>query len=351
MTFFDQHLQNLPEYQSLLRSVQAFRLPASVGGLSHIHKAHLTAVLGHDTDNRCVIITADEGEATRFYEDLSALGAKPLLVPAKDLSLRTTDTASLQYEQKRLDVLCHVLEGDYTHVVCSLDGLLPFTLPPDTLYHRSFTLEKQKDYDMDELCKMLIACGYTRCNKVEGAGQFARRGGILDLFPADKQKPIRLEFWGETVDSINEFDILTQRREDTVSSVQIPPAREVLFPNTEYPVAQLKKLANKVKNEEVKARLLRDADALINGSSPESYDRLIPLLSATPCTLLNYTEDALTFVSEAARVREKAKNYHDQLNMDVEQLLEEGVLCKGLDTYALSYEELIVLWKTVGSFI
>ncbi|MBR4867757.1 MAG: transcription-repair coupling factor [Clostridia bacterium] len=348
MTFFDQHLQNLPEYQSLLRSVQAFRLPAAVGGLSHIHKAHLTAVLGQDTENRCLIITADEGEATRFVEDLAALGANPLLFPAKDLSLRTTDTASLQYEQKRLDVLCHVLEGDYTHVVCSLDGLLPFTLPPDTLYHRSFTLEEQKDYDIDELCKMLIACGYTRCNKVEGAGQFARRGGILDLFPADKQKPIRLEFWGETIDTINEFDILTQRREETMLSVQIPPAREVLFPNAEYPIARLQAMAKKVKNPEVKERLLKDADALREGVSPESYDRLIPLLSDTPCTLFDYTADALVFVSEAARVREKAKNFHAQLQMDVEQLLEEGVLCKGLDTYALSYEELCIKLEEQG---
>ncbi len=340
MTFFDKYLQALPEYQSLLRSVDAFRLPAVAGGLSHIHKAHLAAVLARDTRSHCVIITADEGEALRFCEDLTALGATPLLLPAKDLSLRTTDTASLQYEQKRLDVLCHVLEGDYTHVVCSLDGLLPFTLPPDTLYHRSFTLTEQKDYDIDELCKMLVACGYTRCNKVEGAGQFARRGGILDLFPADRQKPIRLEFWGETIDTISEFDIVSQRREESLSSVQVPPAREVLFPNREYPVARLQALAKKIKDPAVKERLLSDATALSQGEAPQSYDRLIPLLSDTPCTLFDYTADALVLVSEWARIREKSKNYHAQLNMDIEQLLEEGVLCKGLDTYALTFDEL-----------
>ena len=339
MTFFDQHLQNLPEYQSLLRSAKAFRLPAAVGGLSHIHKAHLATVLGQDLDSRCVIITADEGEATRFFEDLNRLGAKALLFPAKDLSLRTTDAASLQYEQRRLDVLCHVLEGDYTHVVCSLDGLLPFTLPPDTLYHRTFTLEEEKEYDIGELCRMLVACGYTRCQRVEGAGQFAQRGGILDLFPADRPKPIRVEFWGDMIDTIHTFDVLTQRREDPLSLVQVPPAREVLFPNPEYPVARLKQLADKAP-EDIKPRLLRDAQALENGTSPESYDRLIPLLSQTPCTLLDYTQDALLFVSEAARVREKAKNFHTQLLMDLEQLLEEGVLCKGLDNYALPYDQL-----------
>jgi hypothetical protein len=72
MSFFDQHLQNLTEYQSLLRAINAFRLPIAVGGLSHIHKAHIASVVAKDTDNRCMIITADEGEATRFLEDLTA---------------------------------------------------------------------------------------------------------------------------------------------------------------------------------------------------------------------------------------------------------------------------------------
>ncbi len=349
MTFFDQHLKELAEYQTLVRAVEAFRLPAAVGGLSHIHKAHLASVLGEDTHNRCLVITADEGEATRFYEDLTALGQKPLLFPAKDLSLRTTDAASLQYEQMRLNVLCHLLEGDYTHVVCSLDGLLPFTLPPDTLYHRTFTLAEQKDYDIHQLCQMLVACGYARCDRVEGAGQFAQRGGILDLFPADRQKPIRLEFWGETVDSIHEFDILSQRREESIAKVQVPPAREVLFSNAEYPVAMLQKFAAKAKDQQLKARLLRDADAIQSGTAPESYDRLIPLLCAKPCTLLDYVEDALVLVSEAARIREKAKNYHAQLNMDIDQLLEEGVLCGQLDAYALTYEDLCAALEERGA--
>lgn len=349
MTFFDSYLQNLPEYQNLLQAMKAFHLPAAVSGLSHIHKAHITAVLQEDTDTHCVILTADEGEATRFCEDLNAMGRKALLFPAKDLSLRMTDAASLQYEQQRLDVLCHVLEGDYTHVVCSLDALLPFTLPPDTLYRRSFTVTEQQTLDPDTLSLKLIDCGYTRCTKVEGPGQFARRGGILDLFPADKEKPVRIEFWGDTIDTLHEFDSMTQRREEPLSQLQIPPAREVLFQNPQEPAQKLRRLAQKHKNNaELSRQLEADSQALLEGMAPASFDRLIPLMSDTPCTLLDYTEDAFVFVSEASRVKDKARSFQQQLNMDIEQLLEEGVLCKGLDSYAMEYSELCLQLEQRG---
>ncbi len=341
MAFFDKHLQNLTEYHTLLEDVKAFRLPVAVSGISHIHKAHLTAVLGEDTQSRCIIVTADEGEATRFCEDLQALGKQPLLFPAKDLSLRVSDTASLEYEQKRLDVLCHILEGDYTHLVCSIDALLVYTLPPEILYRRSFGVKEQEDIDPEELCRKLVDCGYSRCTKVEGPGQFARRGGIVDIFPTDKPQPVRLEFWGDTIDTIHTFDVLTQRREDPVKELQIPPAREILFSNPQYPAQELKKIAKKQKNEEVKARLLTDAEQLLQGITPGGIDRLIPLMSDPPCTLLDYGEDAFLFISEEAKVKERARSFEKQLAMDLEILLEEGVICKELTHLAMDYNAFI----------
>ena len=264
MTFFDSFLQSLTEYKDLLSATEKGKTPVAVSGISHIHKAHLSAVLSRDLDRRCVIITPDEGEATRFVEDLTAMGCTPLLFPARDLSLRTTDTLSLQYEQKRLEVLCHLLEGEYTHLVCSVDALLPFTLPPEVLYRRSFTIKEQEDYDPNALCEQLVACGYTRCSQVEGPGQFAKRGGILDIFPANRTTPVRLEFWGDTIDTINAFDVMTQRREDPIEELQIPPAREVLFVSPEAPANKLKALAEKEKNPEPKYEIRRDKDKRIH---------------------------------------------------------------------------------------
>ena len=348
MTFFDSFLQSLPEYQDLLKSTTKGKSPLVVSGVSHIHKAHIAATLAEDLQRRCLIITPEEGEATRFAEDLSAMGCTPLLFPAKDLSLRTTDTLSLQYEQRRLDVLCHVLEGDYTHVVCSVDALLPFTLPPEVLYRRSFTVKEQEDYEPNQLCDQLVACGYTRCSMVEGPGQFAKRGGILDIFPADRTTPVRLEFWGDTIDTIHSFDVMTQRREEPLTELQIPPAREVLFASPEIPAQKLKKLAQKEKNEKVKAQLLKDAEDLLQGMQPFGFDRFIPLMSDTPCTLLDYMQDAFICMSEETKIKEKAKSFEQQLAMDIEILLEEGVLCKGLTEFANDYSSLLSLATEQG---
>ncbi|MBR3844909.1 MAG: DEAD/DEAH box helicase, partial [Clostridia bacterium] len=348
MTFFDSFLQSLAEYKQLKTAAVKGALPAAVSGISHIHKAHLAATLSRDLERRCVIITPDEGEATRFVEDLTAMGCEPLLFPARDLSLRTTDTLSLQYEQKRLDVLCHLLEGQYTHLVCSVDALLPFTLPPEVLYRRSFTIREQEDHDPEELCKQLIACGYTRCTKVEGPGQFAKRGGILDIFPADKPYPVRLEFWGDTVDTLHQFDVMTQRREEPLPELQVPPAREVLFISPDAPAEQLKNLAAKEKNPALKAQLLKDADDLLQGMQPFGFDRFIPLMSNTPCTVLDYVQDAFVCISEETKVQEKAKSFEKQLAMDIEILLEEEVLCKGLTEFAMEYSTLLAMTEEQG---
>ena len=348
MTFFDSFLQSLTEYKDLLSATEKGKTPVAVSGISHIHKAHLSAVLSRDLDRRCVIITPDEGEATRFVEDLTAMGCTPLLFPARDLSLRTTDTLSLQYEQKRLEVLCHLLEGEYTHLVCSVDALLPFTLPPEVLYRRSFTIKEQEDYDPNALCEQLVACGYTRCSQVEGPGQFAKRGGILDIFPANRTTPVRLEFWGDTIDTINAFDVMTQRREDPIEELQIPPAREVLFVSPEAPANKLKALAEKEKNPALKAQLLKDSEDLLQGMQPFGFDRFIPLMSEIPCTVLDYVQDAFVCISEETKVKEKAKSYEQQLSMDIEILLEEGVISKGLTTFATEYSTLLALAEEQG---
>ncbi len=339
MQFFDFYLQALPEYEALRRALETDRLPAAVSGLSPVHKAHLTAVLSRDLTRRCLVVCGDESEAVRLTEDWNALGARAVLFPAKDLSLRGIDAASMQYEQQRLETLWKLLEGDYTHVACSIDALLPFTVSPETLFRRSFSVKEGDILQPEELCRRLVAGGYTRTAQVEGPGQFAHRGGIVDLFTADRPQPARLEFWGDTVDTIHTFDPLTQRREERLPAVNVPPAREILPTDPAAVADRLRTLAARQKDGDLADRMRRDADALSHGLDPESYDRLIPLLDDTPHTLLDYTEDAMLFISDSARVRERARTFRQQLNMDVEQLLEEGVLCPQLTRFALDYPD------------
>ena len=131
------------------------------------------------------MLVADESEAARICEDAAAFGLHPLLLPARDLSLRSMESASREYEQQRLGVLAKMAAGDYDIVVSVIDAAVQFTLPPNTLTERTLKLKSGLPLEVSDLAAALIKAGYERCEQVEGAGQFAKRGGIYDVFPAD----------------------------------------------------------------------------------------------------------------------------------------------------------------------
>ncbi len=174
-------------------------------------------------------------------------------------------------------------------------------------------------------------------------GQFSARGGILDFFPPHTENPIRVEFWGDEPDTISYFDIATQRRIEEIDSASITPAVEVIFDSGESLAAEIQKIkANLKTKSSAKAitTLERDIDRLLGGAALSSNDRYLPIcFGGKPGTLLDFAPDALLFVSEPSRVRERAKNTLWQHGEDLKALLEDGVLCKGLDRFYLDNNE------------
>ena len=213
MSFFSKALKGTSEYQSLIKSITSNRLPMGALGLTQVHKAHIISSLCEQFSPRqAVIITSDESQANRLCKDLNAFGCNALLYPAGDISLRSTQVKSREYEHKRLSVLGNLLDGNADAVVLSIEAALQLTIPPEELYARRIHLEVGEDITIDELSKKLRRSGYSFCENVEGSGQFSVRGGIVDFFSPDCEKPCRIDFWGDTIDSISFFEAESQRR-------------------------------------------------------------------------------------------------------------------------------------------
>ncbi len=229
MSVFQAGLSELDTLKAIERDLKAGRSPIMLTGTGHIHKVLLTHALAARMGRKAFFVVADEAEATRVCEDLAALGEKALLLPSRELSLRQMDTASREYEQLRLGVLAKMAAGEYTTVVAGVDAVMSYTVPPDTLRARTLHLALDKDLPVSDLPAALARIGYTRCDQIEGAGQFAVRGGTIDVYPAQNASPIRIELWGDTVDTLSYFDILSQRRTDPLKAVDIPPACEILY--------------------------------------------------------------------------------------------------------------------------
>lgn len=344
MSCFSGMLASNAGFASLLRASEKNMLPAGVTGLSYLNKVHLIHSLCEESEARAIIITGDEGEAVKIKEDLNTLFASEdtLLYPARDFSLSSTAGQSREYEHLRLGVLGRMLEGDYKAVVCSIEAAMQFTISPDVLLSRSFVIEQGMDISIEKAREILVNAGYSPCEMVEGSGQFAVRGGILDFYPPDAPNPIRAEFWGDSIDTMGYFEIVSQRRTENVDKIKITPSVEVLTGDGLKLSEKIEKLAASLRGKAVKARqaLNRDAEMLRSGLKPASTDKYIPLIYENTSTVLNYADDALLFVSDTAKVKERGNAAQTLLLEDIKDFLESGELCRGLDRFALTWAEM-----------
>ena len=324
MKLINEILKKDPDYLSLLNEVERGRLPIVCTGLSLIHKAIIAASLREHTGKRVVLITHDEATAAELCEDINALGLKCLNFPARDLCIGDLSGYSKEYEHKRIDTLSAVADGAFDLLTISLDAAVQYTVKPEVLKGSRFTLKAGDSADTSELAEKLINAGYTRSQLCEGSGQFSVRGGIFDLFPVNSEKPCRIEFWGDEIDSISYFDPETQRREENADEIEISPAAEVMFD----PLKLAAKLKTEIPNPALTLKqrniLAKDAELLENGVKIPP-DRYIPLLD-TMGAVFEYFGDSLLMLSESGNMAERFKSMEIQLSADTENYLEEGYL-------------------------
>ncbi len=349
MNCYSEIAKSVPEFMSLANTVLKNRLPAGVTGLSHIHKAHIIASMCMCLRRRAIVIVPDEAQATRLIRDMEGFGIKAVLFPARDFSFRTLETVSREYEYARLKTLDKMLSGDFDAAVLSAEAATQLTVPPARLMNSSFSVACGEDYDIEELSLSLINCGYTRSEQVDGQGQFAIRGGILDFYPPDANQPCRVEFWGDTVDSISMFDPETQRRTEHIEEIRVTPAREILC-SDEMLSALIQKLISEKKPKGAALKSLSDdLDRLGGGMRLSSADKYMPLIYPDAASIFDYARGCMLFVCESFSVKDKLEAGSRLMNETLKGLFQDGVLCKGLDRYCLRPQDIVSIYEDMGA--
>ena len=343
-----EQLMRLPEAGELLRRVEDGGCPAAVTGLQPVQRACLGAAVARAAGRPAVFVCGDEGEARQLAGDLEALLEEPpVTLLSREWQLRPGAVSSREWERGRLAALYAMAQGAPRAVVATADALMARTLPPALLKDLSVTLRAGERQDLNQLTDRLLAAGYARCQQVEGVGQFALRGGILDVFSPLMDQPVRCEFFDDEIDSMGAFDPGTQRRTVNVDSALILPAAEVLPRQAEGGLeglaAKLLALAAKLekKGAPAAARLREDGERLKSGSIPQGMDRYLAAVYPQAAAGVHYLPpDALVFLCEAGRVDERVKGALLQNRQDLEALLEAGVLAGDYARLLLSAEEL-----------
>lgn len=340
MQFLDQVIRSGRDYAALKRAVEHRQRAAAIG-VSGVHKANIISSLCRDTSDRAFCVAQNEQEAQILCNDLSAMGMRAFVYPKKDFIFIPSQVKSHEYEHQRLNVLSHMLSGDYDVIIATLDAAAQFTIPRELLSSVTRVLKPDVEIDLQEFEHTLVLLGYERCDNVEGSGQFSIRGGIIDLFMPDSEAPVRIELWGDQIDTINYFDPETQRRTDYCEEIALTPSGEILIDSKEQLAAKIRKKAGYLRSEssaKAKERLMKEADELEVGLSFATYDKFISLVYDKPATLFDYFDDnEIIFISEYRNVRERdrAMVFHEK--EELQALFEDGVLARGFETYALDF--------------
>ena len=157
----------------------------------------------------------------------SLLGQEPPVLPGRELNLYDAAAASRVWEQRRLRQLYDLGRGKTRLQIFSWESLSLRTMPRRTLFAAAFSLRLEMQADMEALLARLVSMGYSRTAMVEGPGQFALRGGILDLYSPAEDRPVRAEFFGDELDTMGYFDPVTQRRTENVEEITVLPVAEM----------------------------------------------------------------------------------------------------------------------------
>ena len=339
-------LMELKELQELAALIRQGDTPALVTGLSPVHRAQAAAALAAEADRPLLMVCADERECNRMALDLQTLlHTEPVILPGREIQLRPTAAASRQWEYRRLQSLYRM--GNSRVVVTTADALMQRCIPSEILIQAATTLAVGQQHDIAVLVQRLTAAGYTRADAVEGPGQYALRGGILDIFSPHAEHPIRCEFFDDEIDAMGVFDTLTQRRIHNISEALLLPASEVLpyhsAQSAEKAAQKLenieKKLQRKSGTETLRQTLLSDIESLRQGTAA-GCDRLLCAVYERPATALDYlAKDTLICISESSRVSEALKGWLWQQKEDITTAAENGWLSGELADLSLSENE------------
>ncbi len=328
-------------------------LPALVSGLSAVHRAHLAAALRRRLDRPLFVLCPDDTAAESFARDLNALLSEPVqTLTMRDFTFYPSQAASRQAEQRRIAALYALASGQAPVAVASISGLLERTMPPETLLRAAFTLDAAGSVPIEDVEDALLRCGYSRCEQVEGPGQFARRGGILDFFSPGEAEPVRVEFWGDDIDSMGRFDTASQRRSENLDRCVLLPAAEALPSLAAGGVGKLcrelehlaERYARRRTSEAaatVAAGLRADAEKLENALTTGDEDRFLPLLYPMATGADYIPAEAVVLLDQPNRCAERARDYLKQLTEDLRDLQRQGRFVPQPESVVLSMDLLV----------
>jgi transcription-repair coupling factor (superfamily II helicase) len=225
MQAFLRPLKELEEFEQVMQERCRESGMIQIAGCTDSQKAHMVYAAGDGLKYK-IIALSDEVKARQFYEDYRFFEPGVMYYPSRDLLFYHADVQGKMLESARMEVVKALFSGDPVTVVLCMDGFMDMLPHPKLLQRSVYTIREDSTVDLAEAEAYLAEHGYERETQAMLPGQFAVRGGILDIYPMTEEQPVRIELWGDEVDSIRSFDPESQRSIERLKEVTVYPAAE-----------------------------------------------------------------------------------------------------------------------------
>lgn len=317
MNFLIKTLEENKKFQELTKQISKTG-PIAISGLVDVEKLHVLAAIFNETKRPMVLVTYNEIQARKLYQDLKKLIKQTYFFPKKEITSYDYVAQSKEIEYKRIDVLNKMYlakqQKEPIIIVTTIEAVMQKMIAKDTLYQNVIDFKVGKTYLLDGIKEKLVGLGYERSDLIENKGQFSIRGGIVDVGLSEKIG-VRIEFWGDEVDSIRFFQISSQRSTEMLKEITIFPAHELIVQD----------LSEAVKNiQEKYPEEIEDIELIKNGDYISKINKYFNEFYENQASFLDYMSDEyLLLLDEKSKINQRKTNIIEDNNKLIASLVEK----------------------------
>ena len=346
------HTENYIQIKDWLKEQDGI---VNISGNDGTDRVYLMHAFSSDAHVR-LVVTYSEQRMEQLYEDFRFYDKAVYMYPSKDILFYSSDIHGNSITRRRMDIFRRLIEGEACTIILTVDAL--FDRMPDLSYIKKnvVTIREAEELDVEALKKRLVELGYEKADSVDGVGQFAVRGGIIDIFPLTEECPYRIDMWDTEVDTIRSFDVESQRSIEQVQEIQIYPASEMVLSDrrTAQGIRKLEqefkpyyeKLRKEFKTEEA-ARLKKQIgeikEQLTEFHGMAGVDSYVEYFYSKTVSLLDCfrTKNTVILLDETSRISDYADNYMATFLESMESRLEGGYILPGMMNILFTYPAIV----------
>ena len=310
------------KFVDLSNQIENKKSPISISGLTDVGMVELLSAINQYNKKPILLITYNEIQAKQILEIIENFEKeKSVLFPKKEIVTYDFVAESKDLPYERIETLNKIKDKKNLIIVTTIEALMQKLPPKEILFKNILEFKVGDIYNLEELKKTLVNLGYSRCEFIEGRGQFSVRGGIVDI-SINENLGVRIEFWGDEVDSIRNFNITSQRSINTLDKIKIYPAHEFVLDNSIEEIC--KKITKKLTEEKQEEILEQDIEQIKAGNYISKIDKYFNEFYDKQSTLLEYLNDNyLIILDEISKIEARQRNISQDNSNLIKNLIEK----------------------------